>query len=374
MQLLAPAVIGQTASFGMGYPVSAAGNPYVFLWCNPPFPGTATLSVPGVTLLGPILVNPQTSVSAFSGVLDASGSVAHTVAIPNNASFVGYTWDLQSVDLLASTSTVRFTDNELSLFVANAPSSNMVWIPMGTFSMGSNAGPPDVVSPYSSHPWERPVHQVTIGRPFWLGRYEVTQAEYQAVMGSNPSYFQGASWPNSANRPVETVSWHDAMAYCATLTAREAAAGRLPVGYQYRLPTEAEWEYCCRAGTTTEFHYGNSLVCGQASFSYTLHTNSGCISSSTVAVGGYAPNAWGLHDMHGNVSEWCLDLWDASANYPSAAVMDPYVSSGRYRVYRGGNWYHTSSNCRSAYRLWYSPTYRYNIIGFRVLLAPVLVP
>ncbi|MBI5850662.1 MAG: formylglycine-generating enzyme family protein [Planctomycetes bacterium] len=248
----------------------------------------------------------------------------------------------------------------------------MVAIPPGTFLMGSNAA---TGVPYFSIAWERPVHQVTISRPFCMGRYEVTQAEYQAVMGSNPSYFQGAPYPNSANRPVEQVTWNDAMAYCAALTARESAAGRLPAGYQYRLPTEAEWEYCCRAGTTTEFHYGNSLVCGQASFWYSYHSLSSCNnSSSTGVVGGYTANAWGLHDMHGNVWEWCLDWGDGSANYPAGAVTDPYVFSGPLRVIRGGSWGNDSRYCRSAGRIGDNPSGGYLHLGFRVVLASVLVP
>ncbi len=254
--------------------------------------------------------------------------------------------------------------------IAGGRTPNMVTISPGTFLMGSNAA---TGTPYYSQAWERPVHQVTISRPFCMSKYEVTQAEYQAVMGINPSYFQGTSWPNSANRPVEQVTWLDAMAYCAALTAREAAAGRLPAGYQYRLPTEAEWEYCCRAGTTTEYHYGNTLVCGQASFAYSHHTNSSCNSNSTVVVGGYAPNAWGLHDMHGNVWEWCLDWWDLSSNYPSSPVVDPYVNSGPFRVIRGGSWGDYSDFCRSAFRYRYFPALRGIALGFRVVLAPVLV-
>jgi formylglycine-generating enzyme required for sulfatase activity len=367
MQFLAPAVLGQTASFGVSYPGSAAGNLYLFLWCMPPFAGTMPLTVPGFTVQGCLRVDPANSVSAFAGVFGAGGSVAHALAIPNHPSFVGVSWDLQSIDLAVGAGVLSLADNDLAVVLADGPlaSLNMVTIAPGTFQMGSNAA---TGAPYFSQAWERPVHPVTISRPFCIGKYEVTQAEYQAVMGTNPSYYQGA------NRPVETVSWHDAMAYCAALTVREAAAGRLPAGYQYRLPTEAEWEYCCRAGTTTEFHYGPSLVCGQASFGYSYHTNSSCNSPGTVPVGGYAPNAWGLHDMHGNVWEWCLDGWDGSANYPSAAVIDPYVSSGPNRVSRGGSWFSDSCNCRSAYRYRYVPTNRYIGIGFRVVLAPALVP
>jgi len=374
MQLLAPAVVGQTATFGMTYPASATGNLYAFLWCAPPFAGTATLSVPGFTLHGAIRVDPQTAVTSAMGVLGASGTVAHSLAIPNHPSFVGYAWDQQSVDLGISTSTLWFADNELTLSIANTPlpSLNMVTIAPGTFQMGSSVTPLNV-APYYNRADAQPVHQVTITRPFWIGKYEVTQAEYLAVMNTNPSYFQGASYPNSANRPVENVTWNQAMAYCAALTAQEAAAGRLPAGYQYRLPTEAEWEYCCRAGTTTEFHYGPTLVCGQASFNYSYHTNSYCAPNVTVVVGGYAPNAWGLHDMHGNVWEWCLDWWDVSSNYPASPVVDPYVNSGPYRVYRGGSWDYNSDNCRSAHRYWWFPTFLNNNLGFRVVLAPVLV-
>jgi formylglycine-generating enzyme required for sulfatase activity len=266
-----------------------------------------------------------------------------------------------------------------------SPAASLVAIAAGTFAMGSNAGPPDNTSPYSPQAWERPVHQVTISRPFWIGRTEVTQAEYQAVMGSNPSWFQGPSYPNSASLPVENVTWYEALAYCLELTAREAAAGRLPTGYQYRLPTEAEWEYCCRAGTTTEFHFGSTLVCGQANMWFTFHTIAFCNSTGncpsraacntgTTLVGSYVANAWGLSEMHGNVFEWCLDAWDGSANYPAGAVIDPVVASGAARVCRGGSWFNYSHFCRSAYRSRSTPASRSNDLGFRVVLAPVLVP
>jgi formylglycine-generating enzyme required for sulfatase activity len=213
-------------------------------------------------------------------------------------------------------------------------------------------------------PVELPVHTVHITRPFWIGKYEVTQTEYQALMNSNPSYFKGA------NLPVETVSWDDAMAYCAALTVRERAAGRVPAGYQYRLPTEAEWEYCCRAGTTTEFNVGNTLSCPQVNFN--PFPSPSCIGQTT-PIGSYAANPWGLYDTHGNVWEWCLDWWDGSANYSAGPVADPYVASGLYRVFRGGGWLYLGSGCRSAFRAGYYQYFRCGDMGLRVVLAPVLV-
>ncbi|MBM4060708.1 MAG: formylglycine-generating enzyme family protein [Planctomycetes bacterium] len=368
MNLRAPAVIGQTARFAMTYPVSATGNLYVFLWCCPPFPATTTLTVPGFTLVGAIRVDPLTTVSAYSGVLGPLGTVAHSLAVPNDVSFVGYAWDLQSVDLEASTCTVRFADNELTIAIANTPPPNLVPIPPGTFQMGSNAttGPP-----YYSTADERPVHQVTISRPFWIGSYEVTQSEYQAVTGTNPSYFRAPAWPNGPNQPVEQVTWNDAMAYCAALTAQQAALGRVPSGYQYRLPTEAEWEYCCRAGATTEYNCGPTLDCPQARFRYSWPAT-GCSTGSTVVVGNYAPNAWGLFDMHGNVFEWCLDAWDGSANYPPSPVVDPYVQTGPFGLVRGGGWNSISYDCRSANRHGVQRSSQNLDRGFRVVLAPVL--
>jgi formylglycine-generating enzyme required for sulfatase activity len=239
------------------------------------------------------------------------------------------------------------------------PALNMVAIAPGTFQMGQVGV-------------AEPVHQVTLSAPFWMGKYEVTQAEYQAVVGSNPSYFQGANAPNAPQRPVETVSWNSAVAYCQALTATEQAAGRVPAGYQYRLPTEAEWEYCCRAGTTTEWHTGTSLSTSQANFQGAL-ANATYTSGQTAVVGSYAPNAFGLHDMHGNVWEWCLDSF---ATYAPGPVTDPFVTGGANRVFRGGSWssFNSASNCRSALRGYVTPGFASLGYGFRVVLAPVLVP
>lgn len=236
-----------------------------------------------------------------------------------------------------------------------------VAIPAGTFRMGSNAAPG---TPYFGTPNEQPVHNVTISRPFWIGRREVTQAEYLSVVGFNPSTFTG-----DLNRPVEMVSWAEARAYCAMLTAQQS--GQLPVGYEYRLPTEAEWEYACRAGTVTEYGFGSELPCGSGNFAYSYHGSTTCGSSGTMPVGSFAPNAWGLYDMHGNVQEWCLD---AQSNYSAASVTDPLGATGPFKVVRDGGWLHTSVRCRSAYREFRPANYIYDFIGFRVVLAPILNP
>jgi formylglycine-generating enzyme required for sulfatase activity len=339
----------------MTYPVSAAGNFYTFLWSTPPYAGTTPVFVLGFSVHGLARVDPANFFSAFSGVLDASGTVTHSVAIPNQPEFLGYSWDLQSLDLEIATASLYFADNDLTLI---AGPRNMVPIPPGSFPMG------DALISRAA-----PVHTVTITHTFWIGKYEVTQAEYQALVNSNPSTFQGPAYPNSANRPVELVTWNEAMAYCAALNVLESAAGRVPLGYQYRLPTEAEWEYCCRAGTTTEYNTGTSLDCLQANCNHCVG-----VAGETSVVGSYLPNAWGLYDMHGNVWEWCLDSWDSTPNYPATAVTDPYVTTGQYRAWRGGSWLSTPGSCRSANRVWLLPTQNDNSIGFRVVLAPILVP
>ncbi|MBL8801222.1 MAG: formylglycine-generating enzyme family protein [Planctomycetes bacterium] len=262
---------------------------------------------------------------------------------------------------------VELTLREAPLTSCVSAIPGMVVIPAGTFTQGSIAasGPP-----YFGEYDDPVVRQVTISYCFWMGATEVTQAQYAALMGTNPSNFPGA------NNPVEQVSWFDAQAYCAALTAQQSAQGAVPQGYEYRLPTEAEWEYACRAGTTSEFNVGASLLCNQAMFSYSYHSNSHCWNVSGPLpgprpAGSYAPNAWGLYDMHGNVWEWCLD---SVATYSASPVTDPFVASGPGRVIRGGGWYDYSIVCRSAFRNYRGPGDANDYLGFRVVLAPVIVP
>ena len=198
-------------------------------------------------------------------------------------------------------------------------------------------------------------HSVQITGAFQLGLCPVTQAEYQQVMGTNPSSFKGPQ------NPVERVSWADAVEFCRKLSALPAEKA---AGYEYRLPTEAEWEYACRSGTTTAYGFGD--FASQLSEYGWFDGNSG---SKTHPVGEKKPNAWGLYDMHGNVWEWCQDWYSA---YPSGSATDPTgATSGLYRVYRGGGWNGNAGHCRSASRRRLSPEFRYNSLGFRVLRSSI---
>ena len=260
-------------------------------------------------------------------------------------------------------------------FLAAQQNSNMVRINGGIFTMGS---PADEVA-RSSDEVQR---QVTVSA-FWMGKYEVTQKEYQEIMGVNPSYFEGD------NLPVEKVTWFDAVEYCNKLSQKEGLTpvytitGRTPAtGYPitaatvmanwsangYRLPTEAEWEYACRAGTTTPFNTGNNITTSQANYNGNFPYNNnakGEFRIETTPVGTFTANAWGLHDMHGNVSEWC---WDWYGVYVAGAQTDPRGAvAGEHRVQRGGSWLDYGEYLRSACQGSAAPGYRSYFIGFRLV-------
>jgi formylglycine-generating enzyme required for sulfatase activity len=203
---------------------------------------------------------------------------------------------------------------------------------------------------------------VSLQRDYWLGKYEVTQAEYAALMGQNPSHFAG-----DTNRPVEKLSFYDAQAYCAALTARERSAGRLPPGFEYRLPSEAEWEYACRAGTTNAYSFGDDPQLAEA-FAWTSENSD----ATPHPVGLKRPNPWGLYDMHGNVWEWCLDWF---APYPATPAVDPVgPATGKFKVFRGGGWNQEVPFARSANRFMMSPSNGIYFVGFRVALGPTNPP
>jgi formylglycine-generating enzyme required for sulfatase activity len=256
--------------------------------------------------------------------------------------------------------------------------TNMVFIPPGTFRMGSPTNEVD------RHDWEGPQTAVIISRGAWMGKYEVTQEEYLAVMGSNPSWCNGVRefWDVSCqcmtnrdygtdlNRPVESVTWYDGTNYCGQLTQRERAAGRIATNSVYRLPTEAEWECACRAWTSTRFSYGDDPGYTNLTDYAWYGDNSG---GTTHPVGQKLPNPWGLYDMHGNVWEWCQDGW--SHNLPGGIVLDPQgPATDSTGVFRGGSWsemYDVAGDCRSAFRNGiYIEDDRDRGVGFRVVLAP----
>ncbi len=239
---------------------------------------------------------------------------------------------------------------------ASTNREGLIWIPAGEFIMGSPSDEP-------GRDWdEGPQTRVVIAHGFWMGKCEVTQAEFQRVMGYNPSNEAGPP-----NRPVEKVSWYEAIDYCTRLTRGEETAGRLPDGYSYRLPTEAEWEYACRAGTTTRFSFGDDpaeVHLGEYAW------YAGNSDSTSHPVGTRRPNPWGLYDMHGNVWEWCLDRWPGSL--PGGTITNrPALAQGTLRTTRGGSWLYDSRACRSANRDDYSPGDRCSDIGFRIVLAPL---
>ncbi|PYI88972.1 MAG: formylglycine-generating enzyme family protein [Verrucomicrobia bacterium] len=217
------------------------------------------------------------------------------------------------------------------------PLTNMIFIKAGTFM--------------------RIKFPVTLTRDFWLNKYEVTQGEYAAATGKNPSHFAG-----DPNRPVEKLSYFDAAAYCSAMTQREHDIGRLPPGWEYRLPTEAEWEYACRAGTTNLFSFGDSAT-NADQYAWTLENSE----SITHPIGQKRPNPWGLYDMHGNVWEWCSDWF---APYPAGHVTDPGgPAQGKFKVFRGGGWNNAIEFARSANRFMMSPSNGIYFVGFRMALS-----
>lgn len=208
---------------------------------------------------------------------------------------------------------------------------NMVWIPPGRFVMGSPENERGRVGN------EDPQTQVTLTQGFWMGKYEVTVGEFLAVMGSNECVDLGD--PGDLDRPVGCVSWAEAVAYCQKLTEQERAAGRIGTNAVYRLPTEGEWEYACRAGTTARYSFGDALGCDDECGYCALFDSYmwWCGNGGPGRVGQKLPNPWGLHDMHGNVWEWCQD-W--MGDYPGGAVVDPQgPTTGSDRVFRGGYWF-----------------------------------
>ncbi len=231
--------------------------------------------------------------------------------------------------------------------VTNSIGMKFVWIPPGTFMMGS----PKEEKERQANETQ---HKVTLTKGFYMSVYTVTQEQWQAVMGNNPSVFKGEK-----NLPVDQVSWEDCQEFVKKLREKDKKA--------YRLPAEAEWEYACRAGTKTPFHFGETISTDQANyFGEAVYGDGkkGKYRGKTTPVGSFPANAWGLHDMHGNVWQWCEDWF---GDYPQKDVVDPQgPESGNERVLRGGSWFNLPGDCRSAYRYRNAPGYRLYNYGCRV--------
>ena len=242
-------------------------------------------------------------------------------------------------------------DRDIALDLGNGVSMKLVLIPAGIFVMGCDQ------EEEGHRDDEGPPHEVTISRPFYMSRYEVTQQQYESVTGKNPSSFR------LSTGPVEQVSWEDSVDFCRKMSQK--------TGRKVRLPTEAEWEYACRAGTKTPFHTGATISTLQANYDGSIAYGSGkkgAYLQKTCAVGSFPPNSWGLYDMHGNVSEWCSD-WKSGA-YQAAKEMDPRgPEKGQMRVVRGGGWFDPPRICRSAHRHGSGPDMRNADIGFRVVVT-----
>jgi formylglycine-generating enzyme required for sulfatase activity len=265
------------------------------------------------------------------------------------------TVDTQAKSISVERKQVEFHTEDLG----NGIALDLMAIPGGSFQMGSPDG--------QGYDDERPQHPVTV-KPFLMGKHQVTQAQWKAVFAlpksardleADPSNFKGD------NLPVEQVSWDDAVEFCKRLSKH--------TGREYRLPSEAEWEYACRAGTTTAFHFGETLTSDLANYNanYTYGDGpKGQYRQQTTEVGSFPANAFGLYDMHGNVWEWCQDPWHA--NYVSApSDGSVWLSAGENagRLLRGGSWDLNPRSCRAATRYNLTPEYRNFIIGFRVCCA-----
>jgi formylglycine-generating enzyme required for sulfatase activity len=249
---------------------------------------------------------------------------------------------------------LRLSRQPFTIYLPDRTPLEMLAIPGGKFQMGSPDG--------EGNDNERPRHEVTIA-PFFMSKFPITQAQYQALMGKNPSSFEGEK------RPVETVSWHDAIAFCEKLSSQEKR--------KFTLPSESQWEYACRAGTETPFYFGETISTEQANYDGNFVYGSGkegTYRKQTTDVGSFPPNKFGLYDMHGNVWEWCEDHWHnryEGAPTDGSAWIDPKAAQDDPRVLRGGSWIFDPRLCRSATRDGNDAGDRGNSSGFRVLcLAP----
>lgn len=342
------------------------GNPLNTLVLSEPLATNLAATVTGLQSTGvsvypypisPRLVRPLPLAGAFKfGLMGPPGNYAVMASTAlTNWSQVGVSSNrlgaVNFVDPTAHNSRQRFYR-----VLPFAPPPDLVFVAPNTFTLGSPTNDLDRRTD------EGPQTVVTLSRGYWISDHEVTQGEYLAIMNENPSVF-----PGDLRRPVSNVTWANATNYCGLLTQRELAAGRIPEGSQYRLPTEAEWECAARAGTTTRFSYGDDPQYLELTNHAWLFYNADLM---VHPVAQKLPNPWGLYDMEGNVWEWCLDWY---GNFPGGAVTDPSGPASNdqgLRVMRGGAYDYFTSDCRSASRLYYpaSAGWSDSDLGFRVVL------
>ena len=253
----------------------------------------------------------------------------------------------------------------LELDLGGGVMMKLAQIKPGRFIVGSPKG--EEFGDWAGHEKQ---HSVEITKPYYMGVYEVTQKEFERVMGKNPSWYsrlgggkKEVAGLDTSRFPVEKVSWDDAMEFCRKLSAKENKT--------FDLPTEAEWEYACRAGSMGPFHHGNLLSSNQANFNGVFPyggADKGLFLAKTIPVGSYAQNAFGLYDMHGNVWEWCKDRY-SQTYYQNSPRLDPTgPSNGPERVLRGGSWRCYAKDCRSAFRIHSASGSRNDDAGFRLVL------
>jgi formylglycine-generating enzyme required for sulfatase activity len=280
------------------------------------------------------IVRNEQAPTAEHEIVSASPTNRNTARTPEKGQAIGIDIIPPQLDALNQAASNRLLESRISQgeTSAHVPSASagtnvqihLVWISGGTFMMGS----PD--NEIGRQPEEGPQTQVFIAEGFWLGQFEVTLAQYQAVVGGLPADIPMINRDPDLDRPVVGITWEDANEFCRLVNEKERADGKLPNGYVYRLPTEAEWEYCCRAGTATRFSFGDDLTETMLGSSAWYATNS---NTKFHHVGGLAPNAWGLFDMHGNVAEWCLDWLPA---YPGGSVTNPIgITFGERHIAEG---------------------------------------
>lgn len=304
---------------------------------------------PRVLVWATLAVVPMVGVHGQEGPVEDAPAGEEPVAAQDVPVPEGWKTVKRKVETVTEEGTV--VEKEITYYV-NSQGMEFVWVPPGEFMMGSPANE-------EGRDDDETQHRVKLTKGFFMGATEVTQSQYETLMGSNLSYFKGTS------NPVEQVSWHDAEKYCESLTKKD--------GVTYGLPTEAQWEYACRAGTKTPFNCGETISTDLANYdgNYTYGDGrKGTYREKTTPVRSFPANAWGLYDMHGNVWEWCVD-WYGEDYYEKSDKEDAKgPNSGTDRVLRGGSWNHRPRYCRSANRVGGNPALTFFTLGFRLVYSP----